>query len=106
MKSVHDLQLMRKIIEKMSKFHHIEILKMMKESKVNISENNYGAFINMTELNEDTIAKLENYIQYTEEQEIQLKDIEREKGLLKYKFFSTSSSGNASDASDLSMGVI
>lgn len=106
MKSVHDLQNMRKIIEKMSKFHHIEILKMMKDSKVNISENNYGAFINMTELDETMIARLENYIQYTEEQEIQLKDIEREKGLLKYKFFSATSSGNSSDAGDLSFGVV
>ena len=87
MKSVSELENIRKTIDKLSKFHHIEILKILKHNNVVLNENNYGTFVNMSELENYIIDKIMHYIEYTEHQEIHLKTIESEKGRLKYKFF-------------------
>ena len=87
MRSVNELENIRKSIDKLQKLHHIEILKILKHNNVVLNENNYGTFVNMSELNDTIIDKIVHYIEYTEHQEIQLKTIEKEKGRLKYKFF-------------------
>jgi len=86
-----ELNNLRKSIEKLSKFHQIEILKQLKEKSVIVSENNYGSFINMRELDDKTISDLKNYISYVERQENQLKNIEEEKTSIETKFFTTPS---------------
>lgn len=95
MKSVIELENLRKCIDKLSKFHHIEILKILKAYDVTINENNYGVFVNMSELDIQIIDKIENYIEYSEEQEKQLKNIEYEKGILKTKYFQKDSNQEA-----------
>ncbi len=87
MKTVSELENIRKTIDKLSKFHHIEILKILKHNNVMLNENNYGTFVNMSELGDNIIDKILHYIEYTEHQEVQLKTIENEKGRLKSKFF-------------------
>ena len=52
-----------------------------------ISENNNGTFVNLSELNEDLINKLEDYIKYFHEQQNNLFQIEKEKINLKNEFF-------------------
>jgi hypothetical protein len=77
----------RKMIEKLSKFHQIEVLKILKKNNIILNENNYGTFINMSELSENVLTQIYEYIDYTKEQEIQLINRENEKSILKNKFF-------------------
>lgn len=87
MRSVGELENIRKNIDKMSKFHHIEILKLLKQHHVVLNENNYGTFVNMSELDNSIVDRIVHYIEYTDEQEVQLNNVEYEKGQLKFKFF-------------------
>lgn len=88
MKSVSELENIRKFIDKMSKNQHIEILKILKFHNVILNENNYGTFVNMSELSMEIIDQIIQYIEYTDNQEINLKKIEHEKGSLKETYFS------------------
>uniref|UniRef100_A0A6C0KNV6 NET domain-containing protein n=1 Tax=viral metagenome TaxID=1070528 RepID=A0A6C0KNV6_9ZZZZ len=62
-------------IDNMEKCHHIEILRIIKESSPNvcISENKNGSFINMNELNSNTIEEIHTYIRLNDtiEEDIQ-----------------------------------
>ena len=60
-----DLKKLKDRIELMSKHHQIEILRILsKTNKANINENNNGSFINLTELDNEIINSLNNYISY------------------------------------------
>jgi hypothetical protein len=77
-------------IEKMSKYHQTEILRILKQyNDVNINENKNGSFINLTELPHHIIENLIKYSEYVEEQQRELKEIETEKERIENKFFST-----------------
>lgn len=52
-----------------------------------MSENNNGTFINLTNLSELVIIKLEKYIEFISAQQIQLLSIEDEKTTIKKEFF-------------------
>ena len=87
-KTIVELESIRKDIEKMNKFHQIEILKILKASNfITLNENNYGTFINMKDIPDDLIDKILSYIEYVSEQEINLKKIEQEKNSLKNTYF-------------------
>ena len=61
-------------IERMSKYHQLEILRKLSIMEgVNINENNNGTFINLTEQSEDVILILEKYSIYVNEQQQELK---------------------------------
>lgn len=67
-------------IEKLNKKQHIELLRIIvKDEKVNISENKNGTFINMNELNNEIINKIIEYLNYIETKEKELINIENEK---------------------------
>ena len=56
-------------IENMSKYHQIEILRILHNTdNIAINENSNGTFINLTELPDKIIEPLEAYIQYVNEQ--------------------------------------
>lgn len=75
-----ELYFLKENIEKMSKFHQIEILNMIiKYNNINMTENNNGTFINLTELPNDVIEKLKTYVKYVDEQQKNLSNIENEK---------------------------
>lgn len=61
-------------ITNLDKPHHIEILRMIKQDAQNIpiSENTNGCFINMNELNDDLLHKIRQYVDYNENQQIEL----------------------------------
>ena len=60
-----ELTLLCKTIENFSKEDQIEILKIISHVNVQlISENNNGSFINMNDLNDDTLLKINNYVDY------------------------------------------
>lgn len=88
MRTVYQLENLRKIIDKMSKQQHIEILKILKHYSVVLNENNYGTFVNMSELHDNIINKISEYIEYTDSQESHLKQIEYETITLKDTYFS------------------
>ena len=61
-------------ITNLDKPHHIEILRMIKQDAQNIpiSENTNGCFINMNELNDALLYKIRQYVDYNENQQIEL----------------------------------
>ena len=75
-------------IEDMSKYHQQEILEILKKSKeVFLNENNNGVFINLSEVDNEVINKLEEYINYVNTQEKYIDKIEKQKLSIENKFF-------------------
>ena len=75
----NDLNKIRNKIETMNKFNQIEVLRMLYNGKAILNENNYGVFVNMSNLNNSLLTELTNYISYVETQEKNLNDIEKQK---------------------------
>jgi ribosomal protein L30/L7E len=83
-----NLNLLKEQIEKLNKFHQIEILKLLKnDSSCTLNENKNGVFVNLTNVNADLINKLEKYLDYVVEQEKSLDDIEQHKDMLTNTYF-------------------
>ena len=57
------------IIEGFEKEQQIQVLRILKLNNININENKNGVFINLTNLDEDVISELENYIKHLKTQE-------------------------------------
>jgi hypothetical protein len=75
-------------IERMEKYHQIEILRILsKFAEVSTNENNNGTFVNLTELSSDIIKELDKYADYVDEQQKLLKKIEKEKEQIEQTFF-------------------
>ena len=82
------LRILKERIEKMSKHHQIEVLRIFSQIPgVCLNENNNGTFINLTEQNDDVITRLTDYIKYVDEQQKQLSSIENERERLEKVFF-------------------
>lgn len=78
--TVSELEYMRQLIEGMEKFNQIAILKIVHSvSPDGINENNYGCKINLTELSNETIEEINNYIKHVSKQEHLLKINENKK---------------------------
>ena len=82
-----EIQQLKERIEKLSKHHQIEILRILSVKNTTINENNNGSFINLTELDKSIIESLHKYIKYVDTQESSLKVIETEKERLENTFF-------------------
>ena len=79
-----ELSLLCKTIEHFSKEDQIEILKIISTVNINlISENSNGSFINMNDINDDTLIKINNYVDYVLKKNNELSNIENEKDILK-----------------------
>ena len=90
-KNVQELEHIRKEIEKMNKFHQVEILKLLKTyPDLKLNENNNGTFINMVEIDDNIIDKILKYIKYVEHQEQNLSQIENKKINIKTQYFESS----------------
>jgi len=80
---------MRDNIEKMSKFHQLNILKILNNNKsVIINENKNGIHINLSDLDESIIEELHKYVSYVTTQENVLNKDEQEKESIKNIYFS------------------
>ena len=85
---MNDLNCLKESIEELSKFHQVEILKILKSDEtITINENKNGIFINMTSLKDSIITELGNYLKYVNKQEKQLNDIEVQKDELSNTYF-------------------
>ena len=95
--STLELSQIREIIEKMSRFNQIEVLRILsKHNNITINENKYGIHINLTELPCDIIDELKSYINYVNTQEIQLHQIEQQKNSFINTYFPKDNKDNSS----------
>ena len=79
---------LRDRIETTSKFHHIEILRILsKNPNVVLNENKNGTFIKLTEQSEDIIKLLYAYMNSIDAQQKQLDSIEDEKKRIENAYF-------------------
>ena len=73
----------------MTKFNQIEILRILnKHDDVIVNENRYGIHVNLSDLNEDVLEQLIQYIQYVNTQEKNLNQDEKQKEDIKNIYFS------------------
>lgn len=83
-----ELNHLKERIEKLNKFHQVEILKLLKtDDTCTLNENKNGVFINLTSLNDKIIYELEKYLEYVQKQESQLSETETQKSILTNTFF-------------------
>ena len=82
-----DLLKIKDELEKKSKEHQIEILRILIENKVTVNENSNGIFVNLSNINSDIIIKLQDYLNYITEQEKNLDTFENTKKKYKNTFF-------------------
>ena len=83
-----NLNLLKEKIEALDKFHHIKILSILNDEDSSIlNENNNGIFVNLTSINDATIKKIEDYLEYVKAQEKQLTEIEVKKNILTNTYF-------------------
>ena len=81
------LENLKNTIESMSKYHQIEILKILSKKLSKINENKSGCYINMSFLPEDTLKELEEYVGYIKDQEESLETMEYQKEEFKNAYF-------------------
>jgi septum formation inhibitor-activating ATPase MinD len=85
---MYNLVALKKCIEDMSKYHQIQVLKILKSNKnVVLNENNNGIFINLSEQSEEIINSLKDYAKYVKDQQNDLSHIENQKKIIANKFF-------------------
>ena len=84
---MNDLENIKNEIESMNKTKQLEVLTILKDNSVNISENKNGCFINLTTLNIEIIDKLKNFIKYSSNQEEHLNNFEKKILDVKSVFF-------------------
>ena len=89
---------MRDVIENMTKFNQIEILRILTNHKeVIINDNKYGIHINLSELNDTILGELLAYITYVNAQETELNNIEQQKQSYKDIYFVKDNKDNISN---------
>jgi hypothetical protein len=81
---IQDLEKMTRIIESFSKEEHIQVLKIiMEKDSASVSENSNGTFVQMDELSQESLEKMNKYIDYVLLKECDIKEIEETKERLK-----------------------
>jgi hypothetical protein len=83
-----ELENIKQKIESMNKFHHIEILKILKMcSSVKLNENKSGIFVNLSFLPKPTLDEIKKYIDYIDVQETSISQLETQCDEFKNTFF-------------------
>ncbi len=84
MEQVYDVSKMQRVIQTFNKEEQIQLLKIVYEAEPSkISENNNGSFIYMDDLSQDTLKKMDSYIEYVLLKEVEIKVMEDELDKLK-----------------------
>jgi hypothetical protein len=83
-----ELEDIKNKIESMDKIHHIEILKILKNSaSVKLNENKSGIFVNLSFLHPHTLDEIKKYIHYINVQETSISHLETQCDNFKNTFF-------------------
>lgn len=93
-------------IENQDKSHQIEILRILLKNKVQINENNNGIFVNLTKLDSSIIEELIKYLNYINEQNTTLDDIEQKKENYKLNFFNNKNDNKSIEFKDKNLELI
>lgn len=96
----------KELIESMEIVNQKEVLKILKDNGVNISENNNGSFINLSNLDKEVLDKITNYIEYFNKQQKNLLFIEEEKINIKKEFFYSSNKSKDKDKNKTKESVL
>jgi len=87
--NIIELENLKSEIEKLSKEHHVSILKILKkETSITLNENKNGTFLNLTEVPSETLESLLKYCSYVKNQNDNLNDIEIAQKEIESSFFS------------------
>ena len=78
-----------------------EILKLLNKLNISYSGNNNGIFFNLSNLNNDQLKELEQYIEYTKDQEKTLQKIENVKDELTKVYFNNLKETQSSNISEV-----
>ena len=78
---------LRDKIQALDQFHQIGIFKILNTYDVKYTENRNGIFVNMNELDDEIIKKIEKYLHYVSTQQNQLDVVEQQKEQYKLSFF-------------------
>jgi hypothetical protein len=90
-----DLEKIKEKIEKMSKFHQVEVLRLLNsDSSTVLNENKNGVFVNMSQLTDSMIEQLANYIAYVDDQQKNLQTQEHARVDLERQYFNTQHNSN------------
>ena len=84
---IEKLTNMKNSIERMDKPNQIEVLRLLSKKDVVLNENKNGIYINLTELSEETIEQIYNFVDYINKQENKLIVEETEKQNYKNTYF-------------------
>ena len=71
---ITQLKELRHIIEATNILHHKEILRILKDNDCSISSNRNGSFINLTNIDENVVDKINIYLEHVNKQETELKE--------------------------------
>lgn len=83
-----DLNDIKTKIELMNKHHQLEILRILKNDKnIVLNENNNGVFVNISYLDNITLERLIKYIEYVDNQITNIESIENKKTMIETTFF-------------------
>jgi len=93
--SVSELNYIRESIENMNKFNQVEVLRILNKHKdITLNENKYGVHVNLSELNKYILEEMKVYINYVNNQESTLNEIEKQKESFKNIYFSKDNKDN------------
>ena len=87
MNNSQNLIYIRDTIQKMNKVHHIKFFEILKNNNIPYSENRNGIFFNMNLIDSKIVSQINDYINYVEKQEDNLKQTEKLKNVLEKEFF-------------------
>lgn len=86
------LNTLKENIESLSFFHQVEVLRILNENNSSmLNENKNGVFINLTNVDVETITKLITYLKYVLKQETHITNIENEKKKISEQYFNEGS---------------
>jgi len=93
--SVSELNYIRESIENMNKFNQVEVLRILNKHKdITLNENKYGVHVNLSELNKCILEEMKVYINYVNNQESTLNEIEKQKESFKNIYISKDNKDN------------
>lgn len=76
---IASIENIKNAIEKMDKFHHIEILKILKKhNNIRLNENKSGVFVNMMFIPKEVLEEVTKYLDYISEQEKSINNFEKQ----------------------------
>jgi hypothetical protein len=81
------LEIIKEKIEAMTKFHQLEILKILSKKLCKLNENKSGVYVNLSFLPDDLLEELTKYIEYVDEQTETFATVEYQKNEFKSSFF-------------------